>query len=101
VVDRVGRPETIELACDIATPGGAIVVLAGGDYGVPTRPIVYKELRIIGARSGHHAKQVMDLLLSGRVRLDGVITHRFPLTEAAAAFACALTPDSIRVALDC
>jgi L-iditol 2-dehydrogenase len=62
----------------------------------------YKELRITGttACSTADCLQAAQIVGSGQIDLAPLITHRFPLSEAAAAFAAAQSHESLKVVLE-
>ena len=76
-------------------------------------PWYFKELRLVGSnafgletvegRTQHAMAHYLDLVRSGRVDLDGLLTHTFPLDrweDAFAALADQGTTGAIKVALD-
>ena len=70
--------------------------------GVPANQIMAKEIDLRGSVQYHKAfPEVMALLAAGRLKIDDLITHRFPFAEAPAAFAFALDRrDSIKILVD-
>jgi threonine 3-dehydrogenase len=44
--------------------------------------------------------QMVELLLSGRLELDEIITHEFPLEQFEKAFATMMSGEGIKVVLD-
>ena len=85
-----GTPATVAAALAATTPGGRLVV-----YGVQKAPlerfdlnqIVVRDLVIYGALSDRFGwEQVIELVRSGKLRLKPLITHRFPLAAAPAAY---------------
>ena len=98
VVETVGgAAPTLSQALGIVRPGGRISVL-----GLFTQPIqmnalglMLKEVRMAGGitycRPGQHSDfdTALSILLSHPDRARAIITHRFPLSEAAQAFATA------------
>ena len=59
------------------------------------------ELRIVGSLNNPNTHQrAIDLLASGRIALDGVITHRLGLSELGAAMDRANFPGAGKITID-
>ncbi len=104
VIDSERGAETFALACGMARPRGTIVLLGetpheGERSGCDLSAVIERELTVVGARCGSLGEGV-ELLRSGTVDLDGLITKRFRLDEAAQAFRAAADPASIAVVVD-
>lgn len=54
--------------------------------------IVHKQPRIVGSLGGDLGR-ALEMLADGRIRTKELITHRFPLAEAAEAFETQLRAD--------
>ena len=52
------------------------------------------------ACSTYDCLQAADLVRSGAIKLDGMVTSRFPLSEVEAAFAAAEDGTNLRVSLE-
>ena len=84
-------PATVAAALAATTPGGRLVV-----YGVQKAPleqfdlnqIVVRDLTVYGALSDRFGSETpgIELVRSGKLRLKPLITHRFPLAAAPAAY---------------
>jgi len=86
VIDMSGFPPAIARAFDVARIGGTLMA-----FGIPKTKIevdwgkylINKELTILSV-FGRHIwetwEQTTDLLKSGKINLDPIITHRFPLS---------------------
>lgn len=92
VIECVGRANTMEQAVDIAS-NAATVMLFGLTPPetrislLPLEQIFNKEITITGSYINPLVSQrVIDLLASGRIDLDTVITDRIPLEEAEKVF---------------
>jgi len=96
-IDTVGSSISVADAVDSVRPAGSVclVALAGGRTIMPLGPIVDKEIRLVGsicygysgARKDFAA--AIDLVASGALHPERIITHRFPLDRAPEAFATA------------
>ena len=93
IYDCVGQADTILDSLRWARARGT-VVLVGIDLSllkVDLNPIWYQEVDLIGSHTfgaeraaggnRHTFELVLEHLVEGRLRIDGLITHRFPLAE--------------------
>jgi threonine dehydrogenase-like Zn-dependent dehydrogenase len=93
-----GSAPTLDLAAEIVRPGGTIVLI--GCFTDPPPPnwrrLMRREVRLLhswsyAAWEGVPEFQIaLDLLAAGRVDLEPLITHRYPLADIQAAFQAAL-----------
>jgi threonine dehydrogenase-like Zn-dependent dehydrogenase len=87
----------------MARARGTIVLLGetppDGRAGCDLSPVIERELTVVGARTGSLGEGV-ELLRSGTADLDGLITRRFRLNDAADAFKAAADPAQIAVVVD-
>jgi L-iditol 2-dehydrogenase len=90
VFECCGQQEALDQAFDILKPGGHLVMI-----GTPRQDRVSfdvdefrrKELCIIYIRRQDHCVQpALDLIKSGQVNVDFMITHHFPLEQTKKAF---------------
>src|SRR5699024_12455469 len=92
VLEMSGNPTAIQQGFSMLTYGGRMSML-----GLPTRPvelnvsdeIVFKGIQIhgiVGRRMYETWQQTAGFLESGRIDLEPMITHRFPLEDYKAAF---------------
>lgn len=102
VVETAGTPEAVNQAVQLARPGGRVVLT-----GLPHAPssvdffwVVRRELTLLGSMI-YQAEfpEAIRLLADGTVRAERLLTHRFPLEAALAAFQAHRAPDSIKVAV--
>jgi 2-desacetyl-2-hydroxyethyl bacteriochlorophyllide A dehydrogenase len=102
VIETAGTAEAVGQAVDLVRPGGRVVLT-----GLPHEPttlaffgVVRREVSLIGSMiyQGEFPEAV-QLLASGAVRTDRLLTHRFPLEQIQDAFAAHRAADSIKVAL--
>lgn len=96
-----------EAALDIAAISGRINFFGGLPKDDPyirfdSNVVHYKELVVTGttACSTYDCLQAADLVNSGRIDLAPLVTSRFPLSEAAAAFAAAQDGSNLRVSIE-
>jgi threonine dehydrogenase-like Zn-dependent dehydrogenase len=108
IYDCVGAGETVTDALRWARAGGA-VVLVGIDFSpmkVDLNPVWFQEVNLIGSR-GHGVDEwlgqrrhtydwVIDLIRAGKFRDDGLITHRFPLSDYKRAIATSTAKPAAR-----
>jgi threonine dehydrogenase-like Zn-dependent dehydrogenase len=103
VVETVGgNANTMEQAVAAARPGGRVVVLGLFSHQPPldVGMLVRKELEIRGSAfqgmSNHGSEfgAATQLLTRHRGELKTLQTHRFPLSDVAGAFACAIDRDA-------
>lgn len=103
VIDSERGASSFALACSMARPRGTIVLLGetplDAGVGCDLSPVIERELTVVGARAGSLGEGA-ELLRSGTVDLDGLITRRFRLDDAAAAMRAAADPSSIGVIVD-
>lgn len=92
VVEAAGAASAVERALDLARRGGRVVLLglAGNDVraAFPVDDVVNNDL-LIAASFGYTSAafgEVAELLTSGQLHLDPLITHRFPLEKFADAY---------------
>jgi L-gulonate 5-dehydrogenase len=90
VVDCAGTARTTTDALQVATPGGRVLLF--GVYTEPLREfdlnqVVLKDLTVFGALSDRVGwEEVIGLVDSGALKLKPLITHRFPIEDAPAAY---------------
>lgn len=100
VVEATGAGAIFPFAVARTRPRGTLVLkstYAGNiDYGMA--PIVIDEISLIGSRCGPFAP-ALDMLASGRVQTQPLITAEFPLQEALTAFAEAQKPGVLKILL--
>ena len=110
VVDAAGTEQSLSRSADIVGPGGVVVVVGvhtGETLSVPWRPLFHKEARLLPSLgycahgSGRDIEDAAALLAEEPDVAATVITHRFPLEDAAEAFRVAADKSSgaIRVVL--
>jgi threonine dehydrogenase-like Zn-dependent dehydrogenase len=100
VVEATGSPTGLALAQQMTEPRGTLILKSTfhGAAPVETWPIVVKEITVVGSRCGPFAKAIA-LLRSGKVDPTPLISHYFPLRDAATAIRYAQQPNVMKVLL--
>ncbi|MFH1024687.1 MAG: zinc-binding dehydrogenase [Planctomycetota bacterium] len=103
-IEAAGRPETA-LACFAAVRTAGTVVFNGEQGAFPISPsdqFIRRDITAIGAWFYHFSEfgRMLELYRNGLRVLD-LISHRYPITEAAAAFEKFSSGQSAKVLLDC
>ena len=101
VFDCVARESSVAQAVDLVDKGGAIMIVGVAAGATPVRLdlIQDRELALIGNLMyvrEDYAKAI-DLLTSGAVPIDEIITARFDLEHSAEAFAASMDPENVKV----
>jgi L-iditol 2-dehydrogenase len=87
VVETAGVTAAVELATELCRPGGRAVVLGiageGRTLTLPSDLLVGKDMALIGSIAYPAAtwSRVVGLLADGVLKLDPIVTHRFPIGE--------------------
>jgi L-iditol 2-dehydrogenase len=93
VIDCSGSLEAVGQAFDMAAPRGRIVIAAAYRREPFTHEIdciIGRELTVVGSCGSPHAyPETIDMIRRGQVKVEPVISHWFPLTAYAEAFALA------------
>jgi threonine dehydrogenase-like Zn-dependent dehydrogenase len=101
VIDCVSRESTVALAVDLVDKGGAVMIVgvAEGATPVPLGLIQDRELALVGnlmyVREDFTA--AMELLTSGIVPVEEIISADFDLDQAAQAFSASADPENVKV----
>jgi threonine 3-dehydrogenase len=102
VVEAAGLPETQRQALESARAGGRVVAVAHSAEPVAVRvsqDLIAREISLFGSeyfRLDEHA-DALGLVRSGRLDPAPLITHRFALDEAEAAYRCFLSGETGKV----
>ncbi len=101
VVDCTGKAEGFEMACQLVRPRGTLVLKSTfhAEGPVDLAPLVINEVKLVGSRCGPFATAV-NALATNQIETNGIITSRFGLNEANAAFEKARRSDQIKVVFD-
>jgi alcohol dehydrogenase len=81
-------------------PRGTVVMKSTvhGLVQIDTAPAIVNEITLVGSRCGRF-EPAIKLLASGKVRVDGMISDRFPLDRAPEAFAAAAKKGVLKILL--
>ena len=90
VYECSGDPRAIAQGVELLKPGGVLVIVGiteTDEISFPIHELRRKEITIINIRRQVHCTQkAIDLLDRGRINMDAMVTHRFPLEETQKAF---------------
>ena len=106
VIDAVALDATLDDAFNCVRPGGTVSVIGVHDldpYPLPILMALFRSvtLRMTTAPVHQTWTELIPLVTSGRLSTRGIITHEFPLDQAAEAYAAvaARSADCIKVML--
>jgi 2-desacetyl-2-hydroxyethyl bacteriochlorophyllide A dehydrogenase len=105
VIECAGRVATLAQAVQLARLGGQVMAygtISETEGALPFYDLYYKELRISSPRAAkpEDFPAAIALAASGSVRLEPLVTDRFPLDAVAEAFATAQRGPSLKVVVD-
>ena len=105
VIESVGTEETVVQSIGLAGPGGDVIIygtVTGGGTEMPYYHLYFKELTLHNPRAARPRDydEAIRLAAEGRIRLAPLVTGRYPLAEAGAAFAAARSSDHLKVLLN-
>ena len=90
VYECSGDPEAIKQGIQLLKPGGTLVIVGipeVDEISFPIHELRRKEITIVNIRRQVNCTQkAIDLLDSGQINMDSMVTHRFPLEETQKAF---------------
>nr|WKN34808.1 alcohol dehydrogenase catalytic domain-containing protein [Tunicatimonas sp. TK19036] len=84
VLECAGTPQSIKQACLAASKGGVVSVIGipHADPALPLKRMVLDEVELVGNRANPNTAQAtIELLVNGRINLEPLMTHRFPLKD--------------------
>lgn len=101
VVDATGSAEGLRASIAMCQPRGTVVMKSTvhGLVKIDTAPAIVNEITLVGSRCGRF-EPAIHMLRSGKVRVDALISDRFPLDRAPQAFRRAATKGVLKVLLD-
>jgi alcohol dehydrogenase len=101
VVDATGSAEGLRASIAMCEPRGTVIMKSTvhGLVKIDTAPAIVNEITLIGSRCGRF-EPAIRMLVSGKVRVDHLISDRFPLDRAPEAFQRAATKGILKVLLN-
>jgi threonine dehydrogenase-like Zn-dependent dehydrogenase len=101
VVEATGTPEGLRQAVLMTRPRGTLIMKSTvhGTVSLDTAPVIVNEISLIGSRCGRF-EPALELIAGGRLRLDEMISDRFPLSQAPAAFERAAEKGILKVLIE-
>ena len=102
VVDATGNPEGLRSAAAMTRPRGTVILKSTvhGTVGIDTAPIIVNEITLVGSRCGRF-EAALPLLERGLIPVEEMISERFALGDAPAAFERAAQRGVLKVLLHC
>lgn len=100
VVDATGSPAGLRTAARMTEPRGVVILKSTvhGEVPVDTAPVIVDEITLIGSRCGRF-EPAIELLKSGAVDVEPLISERVRLADAAEGFAIAGKSGVLKVLL--
>jgi len=100
VVDATGSADGLRQAVEMTKPRGTVILKSTvhGLVRIDSAPIIVNEITLVGSRCGRF-EPALDLLRSGKIRVDRLISEVLPLHRAPFAFRRAAVPSALKVLL--
>lgn len=104
-IECVGLPEIWERMFNIVRKGGTVNLFGGCKAGttinIDTRRLHYDELKVIGVfhHTPEYFRQAYELIVSGQIEVDKLITHVMPLSQTRQALETVASGNAIKVLL--
>lgn len=101
-IDCSGQELALRVAIMTTRLGGTCcrVGIGQADQTVPVSAFALRDVTLRGVHRHHHTyPRAIELITSGRIDVNRLISHTFPLSQAAEAFQAATTPGAIKVQL--
>lgn len=101
VIDATGSVEGLRASIAMCQPRGTVIMKSTvhGLVEIDTAPAIVNEITLVGSRCGRF-EPAIRMLTSGKVRVDALISDRFPLDRAQEAFRRAATKGVLKVLFD-
>lgn len=100
VIDAAGFTDTYDFAVSCCKKGGRVVALGynGTQLNFPLTNLIFKEIQLIGSTGfAEESFLALEYLSNGRVKLDKIISKRFPLEKTQNAFEAVNGGNEIKV----
>ncbi len=100
VVEATGSPEGVGMALNMVRPRGVIIAKSthGKMVSLDYTSLIVKEVQLVGSRCGPFPPAIR-LIREGLVKVDELITDKYPLTDGVNAFKKAFSRESVKVHL--
>ena len=100
VVEATGSAAGLRQAVRMSRARGTVILKSTihGELSLDTAPVIVNEISLVGSRCGRFAPAI-ELLRQRKIDVNAMISRRFPLSEAPAAFAEAARPGVLKVIL--
>jgi (R,R)-butanediol dehydrogenase / meso-butanediol dehydrogenase / diacetyl reductase len=104
-IKHIQGPPPLEIALGLINAGNGRIVCFGGyedRMTIDMGPLIQKQPTIMGS-NGYAAEELveaLELMRSGRVDRDTLISHRYPLDAIAEAFAAQARPEAVKVMIE-
>jgi len=100
IVEASGSPDGLRLALNLVQPRGCVVMKSTfpGSVAIDSSRVVVDEITLIGSRCGRFAP-ALELLASGKIEVERLITSEYSLSEGIAAVEQAQKANSLKVLL--
>jgi threonine dehydrogenase-like Zn-dependent dehydrogenase len=104
-IDCAGIPLTLLQCLEVLSPENGTAIIAAiheDEVNIDPNMVVFKYMTIYGSMGyyEHETKEALDLIASGKVNRDMLITHKLPLEKASEAFAIQGNPnEAVKVVL--
>ena len=101
VVEATGNADGLRTAIRMTKPRGTVILKSTvhGKVGIDTAAVVVNEITLLGSRCGRF-EEALPLLERNLIPVEEMIAARFPLEQAAEAFAAAAKPGALKVLLE-
>jgi alcohol dehydrogenase len=98
VVDATGSAEGLRAAAEMVRPRGTVILKSTvhGMVPIDTAPLIVNEITLVGSRCGRF-EAALPLLEHPGIRLQEMVAARYPLRQAAEAFARASAGGTLKV----
>ncbi len=101
VVDATGTPSGFQIARRAVRPRGTIVLKStyAGEMSLDLSSIVVDEITLLGSRCGPFTAAI-QLLVSGKIDLSGLVQETFSLEQGGAGFKVAAQPGALKILIN-
>jgi alcohol dehydrogenase len=101
VVDATGSADGFRAAAAMARPRGTVILKSTvhGSVEIDMAPLIVNEITLVGSRCGRF-EVALPLLENPLIRVEEMVSGRFPLRQAQAAFVRAAEKGALKVLLN-